>query len=77
MNQPVRLHKVEKEEDKIMKFITLLLDRIEAWVLSHAFLCLIVLMSLLIAVFVVLLFILVGVSATESGVTYNHFADFI
>ena len=71
MSEPVRLAKVEEEDT--MKLTSLILDKIEAWVLSHAFLCLFILMALLIAMLVCLIFVLTGVSATESGVVYNQF----
>ena len=71
---PVRLEKVEKKADDVL--LTLyhsIMNRVEAWVLSHAFLCLIILTCFLMAAFVVLIFLLTGVSATESGVQYNAF----
>ena len=71
-SKPVRLHKVQDKD-----FVTYLQDRIEAWVLSHALLCLIVLMCLLMALFVTVIFVMTGVSATESGVTYNQFSNIV
>ena len=76
---PVRLaKKTETKADEIL--LTLyhsFMSRIEAWILDHAFLCLIVVMCLLMALFVVLIFALTGVSATDSGVTYNAFDKII
>lgn len=71
---PVRLEKVEKKaDDVILTLYHSIMNRVEAWVLSHAFLCLIILTCFLMAAFVVLIFLLTGVSATESGVQYNAF----
>ena len=68
-HEPVRLHKKDNDYD----FMNNLQMAVEAWVLSHATLCLIVLMCLLMALFVTVIFIMTGVSATDSGVTYNQF----
>ena len=70
---PARLGK----ETKAPSFIDNLTCEIEAWLVRHASFCLIVLFILLSVLFVMLIFTLVGVSATESGLTYNHFSDFI
>ena len=67
MNQPARLHKKEANVSPVNK----LFDMIEAWVQTLALLCLFVLFSALMALFVVLMFAIAGVSATDSGVTYN------
>ena len=69
--QPVRLAKKEPEHE-IYSFYNSLMNRVEAWVNTHALLCLFVCGCLLMALFVTLIFILTGVSATDSGVTYNH-----
>ena len=75
---PVRLNKVESNaDDVILALYHSLMGKVEAWVLSHAMLCLIVLMCLLMAIFVTVIFVITGVSATESGVQYNHFGDII
>ena len=69
---PVRLAKTENKTDDVLKtFYHSFMNRIEAWVLSHAFICLIVLLCLLMAFFVALIFAVTGVSATESGIQYN------
>jgi hypothetical protein len=52
-------------------FYNAVINRVEAWVLSHAFLCLIIMVSMLIALFTVAIFLLTGVSATDSGTMYN------
>ena len=72
MSTPVRLGKVEEKT-----FIDELMDKVEAWVNHHAFFCLFVLFAVLISLFVTLIFVLTGVSATDSGMTYNHFMDVI
>ena len=72
MSKPVRLAKVE-DTKTTFNVTSLILDKIEAWVLSHAFLCLIVAMCLLMALFVTVIFVMTGVSATESGAVYNNF----
>ena len=69
---PVRLEKVESKADDVIKTLyKSIMGRIEAWVLSHAMLCLIVATSFLIALFTVVIFLMVGISATESGVMRN------
>lgn len=68
MSKPVRLAKQDNNVDHILSSIT---RGIEAWVLSHALLCIIVAMCLLMALFVALIFVLTGVSAVESGTVYN------
>ena len=73
MSAPVRLHK--KADDKFNS--SLLLDKIEAWCLNHASFCLLVLFVSLSLLFAVLCFALVGVSATDSGIQYNHLMDVI
>ena len=70
---PVRLNKnVETKADDVIKTLyKSIMGRIEAWVLSHAMLCLIVTICFLIALFTVVIFLMVGISATESGVMRN------
>ena len=64
---PVRLAKQTNDSP----FLNKLMGRIEEWVWEHTTLCLFVLMALLIALFVVLMFAICGVSAVESGVPYR------
>lgn len=66
MTEPVRLHKQEKTS-----YVNLLNNRVEAWVLSHATLCLFVLMALLLIGFVMVCFAICGASAVESGTMRN------
>ena len=70
---PARLHRKEEKESSISQYGM----NIEAWVLSHASLCLYIAISLLIALFVLLIFTLTGVSATESGTVYNQFNNIV
>ena len=65
MSKPARLH---KQED--YNFYNLLLNRVEAWVLSHALLCLSIALIVGIILFVVIAYALVGVSATGDTI-YN------
>ena len=83
MSEPARLHRKENERkfssvnNKVSHIGEMVMDHIEAWVLSHALLCLIVAMCMLMALFVVLLFTLTGVSAVESGTYYNQFSKIV
>ena len=51
--------------------------KLEAWILSHASLFLVLLFVVLMFLFVALAYAFVGVSATESGTLYNHLQDVI
>lgn len=75
MSGPARLHKVQ--EDNAYSWFNLVMGKVEAWCYRHAALCLFVLMALLIALFVMLMFAIVGVSATDSGVQYNQLQNII
>ena len=81
MSQPARLHRKEEKRissvNKVSQSYRLVMDTIEAWVQTHALLCLIVLTCLLMALFVTLIFAITGVSATESGVQYNQFQNIV
>ena len=75
---PVRLAKTENKTDDVLKtFYHSFMNKVEAWVLSHAFICLIVLLCLLMAFFVCLIFALTGVSATDSGMQYNQLQNIV
>ena len=65
---PARLDRVEDKD-----YATLIIERIEAWVIAHATLLFVIAFAILVSLFVVLAFALVGVSATESGTIYNGF----
>jgi hypothetical protein len=71
MSKPVRLAKKEPKTNDVYSFFNNLTDIVEAWALSHALLCLIVLTSLLMALFVTVIFLMIGVSAVESGAMRN------
>jgi len=64
MSTPARLHKKEEQN-------------IEAWILSHANIFLPLCLVILVILLTLLVFTVTGVSATESGVVYNHFQDVI
>lgn len=77
-SEPVRLEKVQENEvNQFYNFYMMVINRVEAWVLSHALICLIVVVSMLIALFVVVIFLLTGVSATDSGAMYNSMGRII
>lgn len=54
-----------------------MMDRIEEFLLSHATFFLVVSLIILLILFVALMFAIVGVSATESGIVYNHLGDML
>ena len=64
--KPARLHKQVTPEEEI-----------EAWILSHAYIFLPVCVIILLLLFVILCYTLCGLSATDSGMTYNHLMDVI
>ena len=71
--RPVRLGKVE---DNGYPY-NYLLDRVEEWCYTHSTLCLIILLALLSAFFVMLCFAIIGVSATDSGIYCNQFKNIV
>ena len=66
MNQPVRLQKDYQEENDF-----------EVWILNHAHIILPICFVILFVLFIWLCFAITGVSATDSGVVYNHMQDVI
>lgn len=74
MSKPVRLAKSQKEDSF---YNSKIMDLVEAWVLTHATLVLLVTICVLMVLFVTLIFVMTGVSATESGVQYNQFNNII
>ena len=74
-NRPVRLAK--QEESNFNRIYNLLYCRIERWVLAHLTLCITVGLIIAITLFVLVCYAIVGVSATDSGVTYNQFERII
>ena len=70
---PARLGKVE---DNGYPY-NYLLDRVEEWCYNHSTLCLIILLALLSAFFVMLCFAIIGVSATDSGIYCNQFKNIV
>ena len=69
MKQPVRLAK--QNNNQSYSWFNSLMNMAEAWILNHATLCLCIGMAILTALFVLLIFALIGVSATESGTMRN------
>ena len=68
MNQPVRLAKVETMSIQ---------DRIEQFVLNHAWFFLSLAIILLLVLFIIICMAMCGASATESGLQYNQFENII
>lgn len=66
MNTPARLHKKTTTNEKI-----------DEWALNHAHIILPLAILALLILFAMLCYAIVGVSAVESGVQYNHLADVI
>lgn len=64
--QPVRLHKIERNNTKWCEYI-------EGWVTAHPLLCATALILILLTLFITLCFLIVGLSATDSGMVYNRF----
>ena len=73
MSKPKSLYKVDNTNSNF----DWLMDKIEAWVQTHALLLLIISVCLLMSLFVTLCFAIVGVSAVESGVQYNAYSRII
>ena len=71
--EPVRLGRVDDNVHLYNHF----LEAVEEWLLDHSLLCLIILIAVLTALFVMLCFAIVGVSATDSGVQYNQLQNII
>ena len=78
---PARLQRKNEENSSVNNKVShigeMVSEHIEAWVQTHALLCLIVLLCLLMAVFVTLIFAITGVSAVESGTYYNQFSNIV
>jgi hypothetical protein len=51
--------------------------KIEAFIARHFYLIMVLFMVILLAVFVTVCFVIVGASATDSGVTYNAMENII
>ena len=66
MSTPARLHKK-----------TTTFEKIDEWALNHVHIILPIAILTLLILFVMLCYAIVGVSAVESGVQYNHLADVI
>ena len=69
-NRPVDLRKPDDNFSPLM-------NKLDDWALKHAHIILPLAFIMLLFLFVAVCFALVGVSATDSGVQYNHFQDVI
>lgn len=75
MNNKPRLH---KQTDNFDHFCYENLQRkMEAFILRHASIFMVILIILFLLLFVLVLYLICGASATESGNLYNHFSDII
>lgn len=70
MNGPARLH---KKEDNVSPF----LNKLDEWALNNAHIILPIFIILGLIIFVMLCYAIIGVSATDSGLQYNHIKDVI
>ena len=66
----VRLQKQQKTKTEIRR-------RLEAYIARHFYLIMILVVVLLLAIFVTVCFLIVGASATDSGITYNAMEQII
>ena len=73
MNNPARLQKVQDDKN----FSKIVLGKIEAWCSRHASFCLLICLIIFSILFVALMYALIGVSAVESGIQYNHIENII
>ena len=64
---PARLHKENRDD---VSPLIICQNKVEAWVLSHATLCLTIMLIVLMTLFIALAYALVGVSATGDTI-YN------
>ena len=63
MSEPVRLY---KKTDNVSP-VNHIFDKIEAWILSHAPLLLVLFLIMGVVLFIILCFAICGISAVESG----------
>lgn len=68
---PADLHRATPNEKIYLK------KEIEAYLIKYAHILIPILFVIMLTLFVMLCFALVGVSAVESGTTYNHIKDVI
>ena len=74
---PARLDKKPDNQFEFDNFCYDLQDKVEAFILRHASIFMVILIILFLLLFVVMLHLICGASATESGNLYNHFSDII
>lgn len=78
MTSKVRLEKKPEKSNYVDHFCYENLQyKMEAFILRHASIFMVILIILFLLLFVVMLYLLCGASATESGNMYNHFSDII
>ena len=76
MNKKARLYKKEPNQFDNFCYFNLQ-EKMEAFILRHASIFMVILIILFLLLFVVMLHLICGASATESGNLYNHFSDVI
>jgi putative effector of murein hydrolase LrgA (UPF0299 family) len=69
MEKPVRLHKQNSKSS--------FLEMAEKCIMSNVHIILPICIIIMLILFALLCFAIVGVSATDSGLNYNHFQDVI
>lgn len=72
--EPVRLHKKQSTEfSPILKY----LDALDEWAMRNAHIILPIMIVILLILFVLVCYAIIGVSATESGMEYNQLENII
>lgn len=74
---PARLDKKPDNQFEFDNFCYDLQYKMEAFILRHASIFMVILIILFLLLFVAMLYTICGASATESGNLYNHFNDII
>lgn len=74
---PARLDKKPDNQFEFDNFCYNLQQKMEAFILRHASIFMVILIILFLLLFVLVLYLICGASATESGNLYNHFSDVI
>ena len=77
MTSKVRLGKKPEKNNQFDNFCYNLQQKMEAFILRHASIFMVILIILFLLLFVLVLYLICGASATESGNLYNHFSDII
>ena len=66
-----------KKENDVSPFLNKIEMNLEVWVLRHAHILLPICLIILMILFVFVCYLIIGVSATDSGLQYNHLQDVI